>query len=344
MPEEENIVRYHIRTTLIAALIGFPTGLLFCTNCRNNIGLLAQVGLFMSVVWIVMWKGNEFVSELLDRRFDWLEKPLKRLLTGIFGHLLYTVFAMISLSFAVYLLFGWNEDILTLRGMINYSIPAVAITFTITTFFTSWEFFLSWRQLAINEEKMKAEVIASKYESLKNQVNPHFLFNSLNVLTSLVYKDPDLSAKFIKQLSNVYRYVLDVKDKELVNLETELEFLESYTFLLKIRHEEGLIVNFDIPTEPEYQVAPLALQMLIENAVKHNVISKQEPLSIDVHVDNGYLVVHNNLQKKVIRESSPTEMVLDNIRARYEFLSDHPVIVNETDRAFEVRIPALTVE
>ena len=335
---------FHIKTTLLAALIGFPTVLLFCNTCRSDLNLMFKAGIFMSIIWILMWKGNEFVAEFLNKRIGWIRQPGKRLFAGIACHLVYTVFAMTTINYAVYLLYGWNEDIITLKGTIGYSIPAVAITFGITMFLTAQEFFVSWRQSAINEEKMKAEVIASKYESLKNQVNPHFLFNSLNVLTSLVYKDPDLSAKFIKKLSNVYRYVLDVKDKELVDLESEIDFLKSYTFLLTIRHEEGLNVHFEIPASPKYQVAPLALQMLVENAVKHNVISKQEPLSIGVHIENGYLVVHNNLQKKVIRESSSSEVGLENIKARYEFLSDLPVIVNESEDAFEVKLPVLKVE
>jgi len=137
--------------------------------------------------------------------------------------------------------------------------------------------------------------------------------------------------------------VLEVKDKELVDLETEVEFLNSFTFLLLMRHEEGLKINIDVPKNSSYQVPPLALQMLVENAVKHNVISKQEPLSIDVKLKNGYLVVRNNLQRKEIREST-SELGLANIKARYDFLSDIPVIVSETEDDFEVKLPVLTVE
>jgi sensor histidine kinase YesM len=334
---------YHIKTTAIAALIGFPTGLIFCDVCRSNVELMIKVGLFMSAVWIIMWKGNEFVSEFLDHRISWMQEPGKRLLAGMVGHLVYPVVAMTAVNYFVYIMFGWNEDILTLKGMLGYSIPAVLITFFISTFLTAREFFLAWRQSAINEEKMKAEVIASKYETLKNQVNPHFLFNSLNVLTSLVYKDPDLSAKFIKELSNVYRYVLEVKDKELVDIEEELEFLDSFTFLIKMRHSEGFRINIDIPNKAGIKVAPLALQMLVENAIKHNVISTQEPLIIDINVENGYLKVKNNLQKKSLRETSSSHVGLGNIKARYSFLSERPVIIEESNNSFEVKIPTLKV-
>lgn len=298
----------------------------------------------MSFIWIVMWKGNEFIANYLDARIYWLKEPGKRLTAGIIGHFVYSSIAIIAINYVVYLLYGWNPAIVTLKGMISYSIPAVAITFLISLFLTAREFFVSWRQLAINEEKMRSEIIATKYESLKNQVNPHFLFNSLNVLTSLVYKDPDLSAKFIKELSNVYRYVLEVKDMETIDIDSELEFIRSFTFLLKIRHSEGLNVNIDISKNNGCQVAPLALQMLVENAVKHNVISKEEPLQIDIFLENGYLVVRNNLQKKESREASSSAVGLANIKARYGFLSDKPVTISDSGNMFEVKLPVLRIE
>ncbi|MDH3648454.1 MAG: histidine kinase [Saprospiraceae bacterium] len=307
-------------------------------------GSLAKVGLFSSALWVVMWKGNEAVSLLLDRQYDWSSQPRMRLVTGILGHLLYTVVAMFLINYATYLLFGWNENALSIEGMITYSIPAVIITFLIASFLTARQFFFAWRQAAIKEERMKREIIVSKFESLKNQVNPHFLFNSLNVLTSLVYKDPDLSAKFIKKLSEVYRYVLEVQDKELIDLQDELAFLRSFTFLLKMRHSDGLNVEIDLPENGNYLVAPLALQMLVENAVKHNVISQQEPLSIEVFIENGFLVVRNNLQKKEMKKDASVTVGLRNIIERYAFFTNQPVIVNETDHVFEVKLPALKVE
>jgi LytS/YehU family sensor histidine kinase len=190
---------------------------------------------------------------------------------------------------------------------------------------------------------MKGEVLSAKFETLKNQVNPHFLFNSLNVLTSLVYKDPDLSAKFIKELSNVYRHVIEVKDLEVVSLKQEIEFLLSFTFLLKMRHSEGLNVNINLKKVDEYNVVPLALQMLVENAVKHNIVSGEEPLSIDIYLENQYIVVHNNLQKKTVRETTSSNVGLINIKARYENLTDIPVITEESDTDFIVKLPVLSI-
>lgn len=176
----------------------------------------------------------------------------------------------------------------------------------------------------VNSEREEIEkgVAQAQFESLKNQVNPHFLFNSLNVLSSLVHIDPDLSEKFIDQLARSYRYLLEQKDKELVPLKTEIEFVNSFSFLLKIRFEEKLKINIKLPAEAMNDlIAPLTLQLLIENAVKHNTISIEEPLIIDLFMDSdNYLVVKNNLQARVQRMPS-TGVGLKNIINRYKLLT-----------------------
>jgi len=254
---------------------------------------------------------------------------------------------MFLINVVFYNLWGFNtgrSD--TFWDVLKNGIPAVVITFVVSTFLTARSFFLCWRQLSINEEKIKREAITSRYESLKNQVNPHFLFNSLNVLTTLVYKDQDLAAKFIKQLANVYRYVLDMKDKELVDIGTEIEFLRSYAFMQQIRHGDGLKIRIDVPSDTHLQVVPLSIQMLMENAIKHNVISKDEQLNIDISMDDSdYLIVSNNLQRKPSgKKVDHTGIGLENIKARYEFLTDRPLIVEENTKEFSVKIPILKLE
>ncbi len=202
-------------------------------------------------------------------------------------------------------------------------------------------FFFSWREEAVNVEKLKSERLSSKFESLKNQVNPHFLFNSLNALTSLVHKDPELSEQFIKKLSDVYRYVLDSQDKEVVSLGEELSFTESFIFLQKIRHGDSLEVTVNIPKAAlEKQVPPLAFQMLIENAIKHNIVSEAKPLKIEVSVSDHWLVVSNNLQRRKDVENT-SGLGINNIKMRYEFLSNQSIMIDETPDEFVVRIPLL---
>ncbi|MEM7103339.1 MAG: histidine kinase [Bacteroidota bacterium] len=302
------------------------------------------VGLLTSALWLAMWKGNEAVSGYLDSNLSWQKTPKKRLIASTIGHSVYTILAMIMMHVVGMIVYNWPKSALSFKAMVNESIPALIITLIIVTFLTARSFLMSWRQSAINEEKMKREVIATRFAALKNQVNPHFLFNSLNVLSSLVYKDADLSAKFIKKLSNVYRYVLEVQDKELTDIDSELEFLQSFTFLLKIRHSEGLNVKVDIPKNSGYQVAPLALQMLVENAVKHNVINGETPLNIDISTENGYLVVKNNLQKKMAKKEDGTSIGLANIRERYGFFTEKPMTFGETDGFYEVKLPLLKLD
>jgi LytS/YehU family sensor histidine kinase len=162
----------------------------------------------------------------------------------------------------------------------------------------------------------------------------------LNALTNLVYQDQDKAAKFIKQLSEVYRYVLDSRDKEVVSIQEELKFLESYLFLQHIRFGDKLNVQIDIPRK-DGRVAPLALQMLFENAIKHNVISEEDPLTIHIYRQDENLVVENTLKRKQILAEDSSGLGLENIKRRYEFLSDKKVVVEETASKFKVTVPIL---
>lgn len=186
---------------------------------------------------------------------------------------------------------------------------------------------------------LQKENLQSQYDVLKQQVNPHFLFNSLNVLTSLIKLEPDLAEKFSEQLSKVYRYVLENKDNELVDLNTELNFLDAYFFLLNIRFVGKLTVNLHIPDENRTdRIIPLAMQLLIENAIKHNVMSKQNPLKIDIFVDaDGYLNVNNNLQERPSQIIS-TGVGLKNILNRYQLLNLTLPEFEKTEKEFKAKI------
>ncbi len=186
------------------------------------------------------------------------------------------------------------------------------------------------------------ENLQSRFDVLKQQVNPHFLFNSLNVLTSLIKIEPDLAEIFTEQLAKVYRYVLENKDNELVALSTELDFLDSYVFLLNIRFMDKLRVNIDIPDfRKSAEVIPLAVQLLIENAIKHNSMSKKSPLVIDVFIDEKCnLNVINNLQEREARIIS-TGVGLKNIENRYRLLNNSIPEFIKTQDQFIARIPLI---
>ncbi|MEZ5084405.1 MAG: histidine kinase [Bacteroidales bacterium] len=188
---------------------------------------------------------------------------------------------------------------------------------------------------------LQEENIISQFETLKSQVNPHFLFNSLNVLSSLIFVDQHKAAKFVRQLSKVYRYVLEYKDKDTISLKDELPFIESYIFLLKTRFDKNLTIDLKIANEYyQKKIAPMVIQLLVENAIKHNIISIQKPLSIEIYVEGDYLVISNNLQLKSSREIS-SKTGLENIRKRYEYLTNRKVIVEDNSGYFIVKIPLL---
>lgn len=200
------------------------------------------------------------------------------------------------------------------------------------------------RYMEIQAEQLMKENALAQFEALKNQVSPHFLFNSLSILSSLVHVDADLSEKFIDQLSKAYRYILEQKDNETVSLKTELDFLNSYAFLLKIRFESKFDVKISITDQEaeKYYIAPLTLQLLIENCVKHNRMSQKEPLVITILIGGDYLVVINPVRPRDRRERiASTGIGLANIKNRYQLLTTRPVQISSDEDLFTVKIPLL---
>ncbi|MBX2944484.1 MAG: histidine kinase [Cyclobacteriaceae bacterium] len=200
------------------------------------------------------------------------------------------------------------------------------------------------KKTQLEAEQLKKISIEAQFEALRNQINPHFLFNCFNVLSTLVYRDAETSAKFIDQLSSVYRYLLYNQEKKIVSLKEELAFIESYLYLLKIRFGENISIKNEIDREGEkFYVAPAVLQMLIENAIKHNVVSRKSPLEISLTAVNGSIIVSNTLQPKAVKEES-TRIGLKNIQSRYEFLSNRKVEISKTENRFTVKIPLLELD
>jgi LytS/YehU family sensor histidine kinase len=202
-------------------------------------------------------------------------------------------------------------------------------------------FFKEWKKAILKSEKLQRERTMVQFENLKNQLNPHFLFNSLASLNSLIFENQQLASQFLQQLSKVYRYVLQHKEKDLVSLETEIKFIENYIFLLETRFYGSLHIQIDVPADSRpKQIVPVTLQILIENAIKHNIVNEAYPLTIHIYADWQYLYVANNLQKKSIIENS-NKMGLENMKALYGFLSRKAMEVKEDTNTFTVKIPLL---
>jgi two-component system, LytTR family, sensor kinase len=228
-------------------------------------------------------------------------------------------------------------------GRTNYALTLV-ISISIFYLILNRKSHFRMRAMEIQAEQLMKENALAQFEALKNQISPHFLFNSLSILSSLVHVDPNLSEKFIDQLSKAYRYILEQKDNDTVSLKTELDFLHSYAFLLKIRFENKFDVDVSITDDAakKYQIAPLTLQLLIENCVKHNRMSQKEPLVIKISIDDDHLVVMNAVRPRTELESiKSTGIGLSNIKNRYQLLTKSPVQIEQDPELFTVKIPLL---
>ncbi len=314
-----------------AVLITYLT----CRSCARDSNKFLITSSFTALMWVVMWLGNENLTCIIDTKISWVKHPVRRFVVGVIATVIFTVIVAIGLArsyeYALHLRFGnYNQFI----------IVSLIITFLISFFLHGREFLLRWREAAVEAERYQKENMMAQYKSLKSQVDPHFLFNSLNVLTNLVYEDADKSARFIKQLSEVYRYVLDTRSKELVTLEEELKFVNAYLYLQQIRFGDKLIIDNEI-TDQQGLVPPLVIQMLAENAIKHNEVSQENPLQIHLYREGDYVVVANTLQiKKVLAEDSKG-IGLENIRQRYAFLTEQKVTLMDTEGRFVVKLPLI---
>ncbi len=321
----------------IMIVAGFSMPTFVCDNCLSSFSLYMRVGSLNAVMWIALWMGNAYLGKWVDTKISWIEKPVTRFLVGIISMSLYTI----GIIYVILKAFEWILNMRLMGDDLKDTFQiAVIITFAISFFMHSRAFLMNWKQANINSEILKKENIAAKYESLKHQVNPHFLFNSLNALTNLVYEDQDKAVSFIKQLSEVYRYVLDTRDKEVVSMEEEKNFLDSYLYLQQIRF--GNKLKLDVKLDGvKSMMAPLVLQMLVENAIKHNIISEENPLTIRVYSRDQFIVIENTLQKKIIMSEDSTGIGLDNIQKRYAFLSNIKVEVIQSDM-FIVKLPIIS--
>ena len=290
-----------------------------------------------------LYFANAAIFIYLDKVFKSDRFIPKRIVIGFIASFLVSIIVIFLLRiFEDVLVEGSSfSAFLNNEEMSNYLV-AIIVTFFVTLAFHAFYFYKAYTENKVKEQKVIAGTASAQFESLKNQIDPHFLFNSLNVLSSLIEENPENAQKFTTSLSKIYRYVLEQKDKELVPVEEELAFAKTYMNLLKMRFENS--ITFDLPSDynnPEAKVVPLSLQLLLENTIKHNVVSEQRPLHIKIYIENNYLIVANNLQKKEILQERKG-VGLQNIVNRYGLISERKVLVEETQTEFKVKIPILT--
>lgn len=324
----------HLKEIAVMALMGLIFALFF--NDFNIKSIAITI-----IVWIVLSRGNGWLVELIDKRVSWVDQPIYRLVLGTVVMLLYTILAFGLVVVSTVWWFYGQEPMETIQdfGFSNF-FTAILITLIITMFLHGRAFYLEWKEALYREEKLKNETLKTRFESLRNQVNPHFLFNSLNVLSGLVYEDQSKAVDFIRKMSDVYRYVLDKRDQEVVPMEDELRFFNNYAYLQKIRFGDNL--NVQVMGESQGMLPPVALQLLLENAIKHNVVSEAKPLTVNVMISEKSITVSNNIQEKLSKDS--TGIGLNNLRDRYNYLSDQSIKVEQDEKTFKVTIPILNLE
>lgn len=303
-------------------------------------GFIYSILLTIGITFFV-WEGNLRIDRWMNKIFPWDKKPVKRAVSQSVINVTYSI-AIILTGTTSFNYFLCKFSDVTKDKMNNAGIIIGAlVTLILMSVEVGSQFFNKWKTSLAEVEKYKKESVEAQLENLKSQVNPHFLFNNLSVLSSLVYKDQDKAVDFINQFSKVYRYILDHKSKELIELETELKFIESYCYLLKIRFGEG--VQFKINISPEKQqhlLPPMALQLLIENTIKHNETSLDMPLHVDIYTKDDYLIVSNNLQVRTLNEES-SRTGLKNIMSRYRHYTKMEVHIHTSEKIFEVKLPLL---
>ena len=285
------------------------------------------------------------INDSLSNKWDWIEHTNTRIWAGIVTTVLYTVPVVLLIDYVNFIVIsGYNVDRFFSGRFLWQHVFYIILSFGVSAFIHARGFMIQWKN-AVKQESTKQEIVAktetAKFESLKNQLDPHFLFNSLNVLTSLISENPQQAERFTTKLSKVYRYVLEQRNKDLVPIEEELKFAKTYMELLGMRFEEA--VQFNIPdniSNNELKIVPLSLQLLLENAVKHNVVSTSKPLTINIYEEGSYLMITNNVNPKEAIGKS-TKIGLQNIADRYGLITEKGVKIENNNKTFKVSLPLL---
>lgn len=296
--------------------------------------------LFLSITIIVLtlWELNR----LIEQKWKYLIPKIHHLVThfiiSVFGLVIISVIVLAGLYYTIGYPVEFNWTNLKLSSAFAFRVNLFLNTVNAIVYYVNKS-----KAVELENEIQQKLLLASQHQSLRNQINPHFLFNSLNALSTLVKTDADKSEKFIEQLSQVYRYLLQHQETEVVTVREEMKFITSYLYLLKTRFGKALQISIDIDkAQEEKLIAPGVIQILLENAVKHNIANSKSPLHLNISMLNDTMVVSNNLQAKDSEKTS-TKIGLNNIIERYKFLSEESIGIVKTTKEFTVSIPLLSL-
>ena len=310
----------------------------------NPTSLIYFTAAWVVTVLVMLWIGNRLLTLTFNRYLSWHSYGNIRFFVHLISGILYSLLVINGTYAALKYLLTIDPPtrsqviVMNVYGAILF-IPAFSIYFSL-------HFLKSWRRSEVESEKFQKESIRSQLESLKSQIDPHFLFNNLNILSSLIDKDKERSKTFLNKFADVYRLLLRSRTEDLVTLREELDFIESYCFLIQTRFDESIRFTIDIPPPlKRLSLPPLTLQLLIENAIKHTLITEKKPLWIQVSSDSeDTIVVSNNLNEKLPGDARYSGNGLENIRKRYRHFTDKRIHVEKTHAEFKVTIPLIEIQ
>ncbi len=284
----------------------------------------------------LIWNGSMLIIQYSVNRYSMFRETVKLI-----------VFQVVTLT--LYVLLVELGEILSVEYLLKISIPnstrvglvgvSLLITFMISAIYAAVSFFIQWKENLLRAQALEKANLEARYDTLRNQVNPHFLFNSLNTLVMLVNDNP-VATKYVESISEIMRYMLQSRDKEAVLLREELTIAREYLFIQQNRFGDKLQVEIEVPEKYfHFAIPPLSLQMLLENAIKHNEVSREHPLQVRVFVSaNKFIAIENSVKPKIEKEAS-TGIGLDNIRNRYLYLTGKEIVVKNENGKFTVMLP-----
>jgi two-component system LytT family sensor kinase len=284
----------------------------------------------------LIWNGSMFIIQYALKRYPVFKETAKLIAFQVVSLCLFVLLVELG---EIYTAEHFLKVAISQSDKTALIIGSLLITFMISSIYASVAFFIQWKANLLRTQALEKANLEARYDTLRNQVNPHFLFNSLNTLLMLVNDNP-VASKYVESISEIMRYMLQSRDKEAVLLRDELKIARDYVFIQQSRFGDKLKVEFDVAEKfYHYAIPPLALQMLLENTIKHNVVSKENPLYVRVHVvDNAYVVIENTIMPKIDKDPS-TGVGLENIQNRYLYLTGKNILVKRESDTFVVMLP-----
>lgn len=326
---------------IVIFLVLTSIGFLLLSNSEAPRSYYLTLG-WIDLMLILIFVFNRLLTNLLDNKLPWLVYGNKRFYTQLGLGILISL-AVINLSYLIFK-FALTQDPPDATQLASINALGILVLMPVISINFGIQFLRNWKDAQLASENFQKESIKAELTILKNHLDPHFLFNNLNILSSLISKDQKQSQAYLEKFAEVYRIILQSSSEELVELKQELGFINAYMYLLSIRFEETIQLEMHIDKSLEQlYIPPLTLQMLIENAIKHNLITETKPLKISIESRSGFLVIKNNLQEKKVEVKDSNKSGLENIKKRYSYFTDQKVEVNKNATSFIVKVPLINI-